>query len=240
MGALGQPAARVLFWNDEALNATTYNTQGRRYAVSQELALGDTVTATASVWVPAEWVDNTPNTAGCNVTCGRYVQFAAELGYEEGGESQTKRECMIVNLLFSRRYRRACSLTRPLTPCRRRRPGAAASYEPRFEARLGLNNRNKAFLNAGPYLALGLYTPTELLGLDSGAHAADGWPTSARGTPLKSEGMPVPAGYTAMFAGVLRTDAWNNFALSFTRLPFDPVVVNGSPRGCQEVVKMEW
>jgi hypothetical protein len=93
----------------------------------------------------------------------------------------------------------------------------------------------------GPYLTNTLQTPKELLGLNSAKRPADGWPTSTKGTPLNNFGMPVPSGSDPVWAGVLRRNAWNNFALSFTRSNADPIYfANGTMRGCKETVQMEW
>ena len=116
----------------------------------------------------------------------------------------------------------------------------AGSYQPRFVARAGFNNR-LTVATAGPYLVFGLQTPTQLLGLNSSARPADGWPQSALGTTLSNAGAPTPTSYDSQtYGGKLRVNDWNDFALSVTRMPTDVVTVNGVARGCTETVKIEW
>ena len=93
VGPEGKPDARVAQFQDNTLADAAYSYQGRRYALSQALAPNATTTVTTSLWVPYDWVTNTPNTT-CTVNCtactgwpcSRYVQVAVDLGLQEGGE----------------------------------------------------------------------------------------------------------------------------------------------------------
>jgi hypothetical protein len=95
------------------------------------------------------------------------------------------------------------------------------------------------------FIRFGSLNPYSLRGLNSFANPADGWPISIRGT-LLGYSLPTDSltginqvGWT-LFDESLRRDDWNHFAISTTRIPTDPVTINGVARGCAETLKIEW
>lgn len=109
---------------------------------------------------------------------------------------------------------------------------------------MGFNNR-LAYVNSGPYVFFGTRTPTQLSGLNSAVRPTDRWPKSLLNTTL---GQSLPAGVysnvtqtgTRDWNGVLRKDDWNTFAMAFTRIAYDPILINGARRNCAETLKIEW
>ena len=82
-------------FGDATLSNTTYDVQGRRYAVSQDLTLNTMITVAASVWIPSDWVSATQNAGTCYLAsgnaaqgqaCARYLDFGVELGLDSGGK----------------------------------------------------------------------------------------------------------------------------------------------------------
>ena len=94
-GSVSRPSARVQRFGDATLSNTTYDVQGRRYAVSQDLTLNTMITVAASVWIPSDWVSATQNAGTCYLAsgnaaqgqaCARYLDFGVELGLDSGGK----------------------------------------------------------------------------------------------------------------------------------------------------------
>lgn len=84
VGANGQPESRVSAFNDSLLSSSTYNMQGREYTTVQDIPVNNTITLTASLYIPGEWIDNNPAASSCqgNTSCIRNAEFGIELGYQ--------------------------------------------------------------------------------------------------------------------------------------------------------------
>lgn len=91
MGVNGQPSTRVATFNNASLQNDLYNTQGRRYALSQAFPIGDAISASASLYIPSDWVTAGPNSTAClnNPGCIRAVEFKVEFGYAGGSSTIT-------------------------------------------------------------------------------------------------------------------------------------------------------
>ena len=198
VGPEGQPAARMATTGDSSLAEDRYNTQGRRYAMDVPIGLPPTlaVTATASLYVPRDWVDAAPGTAGCldGAGCGRSTEFAVEIGLQTGG-----------------------------------------AFSPTFYAHMGFDNRAANLSSTGPYLYLAVDGPL----IDQNGTAGV-WPKSPLGSQL-SFAFPNKYRHPAeTWAGVLRTDDWNDFTFTVRRRKGDWGVMDGVNRGCVETMTMEW
>lgn len=61
-----------------------YNMQGREYNAMQVIPVSSTITLTASLYIPGDWIDNNPAATVCqgNDSCIRNAEFGIELGYQ--------------------------------------------------------------------------------------------------------------------------------------------------------------
>lgn len=101
MGPSGQPSARVAKFNNASLSDAYYNKQGRRYDITQQLDLENAFTLTASIYVPAAWVDAAPGKPGCEADidgCARVSMIEVELGESTGGRNGTFRPTFIARM----------------------------------------------------------------------------------------------------------------------------------------------
>ncbi|KAI8109824.1 hypothetical protein M9434_001103 [Picochlorum sp. BPE23] len=90
-GPNGQPNSRVESFGDESLAAPKYNWQGMKYTYNEHIPVGNGVVVTASLYIPEEWVLQTPN-SNCSTDtsfCTRATEVAVEIGYGPTGSGES-------------------------------------------------------------------------------------------------------------------------------------------------------
>lgn len=91
-GPKGQPGARARIFKDESLRNETYNWQGMKYTHNAFIDLDNGVVATASLFVPEEWVVNSPGSQGCVIhpsECAVATEVTLDLGYGPTGSRES-------------------------------------------------------------------------------------------------------------------------------------------------------